>query len=465
MKPIPIYFQAYDYDFKYVHTARIPINTYYIEFNSHLLNPDEYAKSGIKKIYSEISLHHSEDGSVFRCDCKTDTFDEGCTYDMIVAFYKRRLRCEYYNILNTYGLHTDETIRDVLSDCEIHSCDNSIQRDNVLYGRDFIKCDTRYISNVSQLRALSNKLMVDTYNEIQSKLSDNKLIEFARTNNSAFIKATLYGTEFKYVKVFWTDEPHAYVEAIFEGTKYVRFFQLGPEEEFCDNMVKHTLSIINEIKIRIMKENEVKASRPQNECECKDCKCEGSATVSTLPKNKVTPEDVENEIADTQVKTLDDFGKPTTYVAVILKNGFTMREATTCVDPNNYNESIGAKICLDRIKDKIWFLLGYKLQDDIYRASLVDDDDDDDSIEEKVDEGSTKDTIIPDFLQRMLNERYEVEDRIGKLVAFMEKNVRFKELPEQVQELMCEQLDGMKVYSNALEKRIDYFLATLHEDK
>jgi hypothetical protein len=46
-----------------------------------------------------------------------------------------------------------------------------------------------------------------------------------------------------------------------------------------------------------------------------------------------------------------------------MKNGFTVRETTTCVDPANYNEEIGKEICLKRIEDKIWLLLGYALQD------------------------------------------------------------------------------------------------------
>lgn len=41
---------------------------------------------------------------------------------------------------------------------------------------------------------------------------------------------------------------------------------------------------------------------------------------------------------------------------------FLLRESTTCVDPSNYDENIGKEVCLKRIEDKIWFLLGYTLQ-------------------------------------------------------------------------------------------------------
>lgn len=85
---------------------------------------------------------------------------------------------------------------------------------------------------------------------------------------------------------------------------------------------------------------------------------------------KVTPEEVQENMQDVIVRTLDDFGKPCTYVTVRMKNGFTLRESTTCVDPANYNEEIGKQVCLKKIEDKVWFLLGYALQEKQYQKSL-----------------------------------------------------------------------------------------------
>ena len=85
-------------------------------------------------------------------------------------------------------------------------------------------------------------------------------------------------------------------------------------------------------------------------------------------KNTVTIEQVKENMQDVIVRTLDDFGKPCTYVTVRMRNGFTLRESTTCVDPANYDENIGKEICLKKIEDKIWFLLGYQLQEDLYRS-------------------------------------------------------------------------------------------------
>lgn len=84
-------------------------------------------------------------------------------------------------------------------------------------------------------------------------------------------------------------------------------------------------------------------------------------------QNTVTEEDVKANMQDVYCTTLKPFDKPVTFVEVRMKNGFTVRESTTCVDPNNYNEEIGKEICLKRIEDKIWLLLGYALQEKLYQ--------------------------------------------------------------------------------------------------
>lgn len=86
-----------------------------------------------------------------------------------------------------------------------------------------------------------------------------------------------------------------------------------------------------------------------------------------MKKNTVTLERVMSRIKEKKVQTLDLFGKPMTQVSVILKNGFTMVESTTCVDPVNYSEEIGVEICMKKITDRIWILEGYLLQEKLYK--------------------------------------------------------------------------------------------------
>lgn len=73
----------------------------------------------------------------------------------------------------------------------------------------------------------------------------------------------------------------------------------------------------------------------------------------------IGPKMVEDFIKETHVSTIE--GK-TTLVRVVLKNGFEIIESSSCVDPDNYSEAIGAECCLEKIKDKIWYLLGFLLQ-------------------------------------------------------------------------------------------------------
>ena len=68
---------------------------------------------------------------------------------------------------------------------------------------------------------------------------------------------------------------------------------------------------------------------------------------------------VDDFIKEVHVSTIGD---KTTLVRAILVNGFEIVESTGCVDKANYSEDIGAEICLNKIKDKIWYLLGFLLQ-------------------------------------------------------------------------------------------------------
>ncbi|WP_458406672.1 Gp49 family protein [Anaerotignum sp.] len=54
-------------------------------------------------------------------------------------------------------------------------------------------------------------------------------------------------------------------------------------------------------------------------------------------------------------------GDKTTMVRAVLVNGFEIVESSSCVSPENYDEEIGKEICIGKIKDKVWELLGFLL--------------------------------------------------------------------------------------------------------
>jgi len=68
---------------------------------------------------------------------------------------------------------------------------------------------------------------------------------------------------------------------------------------------------------------------------------------------------VDDFIAETWTTTMGD---KTTVVRAMLRNGFEIVESSACVSAENYDENMGREICLRKIKDKVWFLLGFLLQ-------------------------------------------------------------------------------------------------------
>ena len=144
----------------------------------------------------------------------------------------------------------------------------------------------------------------------------------------------------------------------------------------------------------------------------------------------VTKEEVMENMQDVICKTATEIDKPVTYVTVRMKNGFTLRESTTCVDPDNYDEEVGKQICLEKIEDKIWFLLGYALQDKVYKES-----------------NST-------FESRMIEEYKQLGDRLGKLNTALNKDGFKEKVGEKQYNLMCVQDNAMTEYWNILRDRM-----------
>lgn len=80
--------------------------------------------------------------------------------------------------------------------------------------------------------------------------------------------------------------------------------------------------------------------------------------------NTITQAQIDKMIQESQIQVKTVFGK-CTIVAVQLKNGFVLVESSSCVDPMNYSEAMGMAICIERIKNKLWELEGYKLQNEL----------------------------------------------------------------------------------------------------
>lgn len=73
----------------------------------------------------------------------------------------------------------------------------------------------------------------------------------------------------------------------------------------------------------------------------------------------ISAEMVERFIDNHETVTM---GGKTTVVRAVLKNGFEIVESSSCVSAENYDEKLGEEICMERIRNKIWELLGFLLQ-------------------------------------------------------------------------------------------------------
>lgn len=73
----------------------------------------------------------------------------------------------------------------------------------------------------------------------------------------------------------------------------------------------------------------------------------------------ISQEMVDNFILETWTQTAGD---KTTIVRALLRNGFELVEASSCVSPENYDEKMGRDICMRKIRDRVWYLLGFLLQ-------------------------------------------------------------------------------------------------------
>lgn len=73
----------------------------------------------------------------------------------------------------------------------------------------------------------------------------------------------------------------------------------------------------------------------------------------------ISQEMVDDFIRETEVMTMGD---KTTVVRAVLRNGFEIVESSACVSAENYDEDLGAGICMEHIKDQVWKLLSFLLQ-------------------------------------------------------------------------------------------------------
>jgi hypothetical protein len=85
-------------------------------------------------------------------------------------------------------------------------------------------------------------------------------------------------------------------------------------------------------------------------------------------RTKVTKEDIQAKIAGVEYFIMPD-GR-TTIAHVTLRNGFTVRGESACVNAVNFNKELGEQYAMEKAVDKIWELEGYLLAEQLNKHPL-----------------------------------------------------------------------------------------------
>mgnify|MGYP000857310196 CR=1 FL=1 len=90
--------------------------------------------------------------------------------------------------------------------------------------------------------------------------------------------------------------------------------------------------------------------------------------VETNPKLKTDAPSISQKMVDDFIVSHDTMtiGGKCTVVRAVLRNGFAVVESSECVSAENYDMKMGEEICMERIKNEVWKLLGFLLQSAVH---------------------------------------------------------------------------------------------------
>lgn len=145
-------------------------------------------------------------------------------------------------------------------------------------------------------------------------------------------------------------------------------------------------------------------------------------------ENKVTEKQIDKIIQAGSIE-IQDLSDKTTLVKFKTEEGFEIYATSSCVDPKNYNRKVGAKICMDQIKDKLWEYEGYILSKNLYK------------------------TTGESHVDRVYSEAAELKVKLEKLQDFM-GSTEFDDLSYVDQYLLIDQECAMSDYLDVLTARL-----------
>lgn len=84
--------------------------------------------------------------------------------------------------------------------------------------------------------------------------------------------------------------------------------------------------------------------------------------------NKLSTGDILDTVVKADYWRLGD--STTTVCQLTLKNGYTVLGQSACIDPLEFNKTIGEKVAWENALDKVWDLEGYLLKQRRFEAGL-----------------------------------------------------------------------------------------------
>lgn len=154
-----------------------------------------------------------------------------------------------------------------------------------------------------------------------------------------------------------------------------------------------------------------------------------------LTAPRITPEQVDAQIQRVQFHVFE--GSQLTVCCITLRNGFTVVGESACASPENFNAAIGEKIARDKAREKIWPLLGYALREQLNRPAAAD-------------QGALS------YQQRVLAEKHDLAEKLGKLKTFL-ASPQIESLDPEQRSLLSRQAVHMEGYLKVLVDRITTF--------
>ncbi|HJV52780.1 MAG TPA: Gp49 family protein [Noviherbaspirillum sp.] len=98
-----------------------------------------------------------------------------------------------------------------------------------------------------------------------------------------------------------------------------------------------------------------------------DNQIEQEIQANGLTAPRVTPEDIEANIVDTEiVKHVSKSGQVLRWAVLTTRNGFAVVGKPSCaVSKENDNSEIGEKVAISNSKEELWPLMGYALRSEL----------------------------------------------------------------------------------------------------